>query len=362
MLQDDGYKGVWVHIQHEEGQLTKPTLEILTAGRKVAEKLNHSLTAVVLGHEVEFLGRKTIEYGADEVIYCDDPKLENYLCLPYTTVLTNLVRERKPYAFLFLADEIGRDLAPRLAYRLKTGLATDNIELEIEDFYHVPTKTVYKNLLIQIRPDFATRVAKIYTPWHRPQIATVRPGNFGPAELDETRRGTFTVVKTNLNQEDFTVMLKDLRHIPTSPVQLDRAQAVVSIGLGILRDGRGNPRSSLEGFRLAQELAQAIQEKFGLKTEIGASRALIYAELKELHGLVTLDRQVGQTGKTVSPEIYFALGISGAVQHRVGMLRSKKIVAVNIDPGAPIFQIAHYPIIGDLYEEVPRLTELIRRF
>lgn len=358
---DDEYKGVWVYVQHEDGRLTKPTLELLNAGRKVADKLNHQLSTILLGHEVEALARETREYGADHVIYCDDPRLKDYLCLPYTSVLTNLVRKWKPYAFLFLADEVGKDLAPRVAYRLKTGLATDNIELEIEDYYHIPTKTQHKNLLIQIRPDFATRVAKIYTPWHRPQIATVRPGNFRPAERKDGGGANLTQEKPDFTEEDFSLILRSLRNVATSPIELENAQAVISLGLGILRDGSGNPRSALEGYRLARELAQAIHEKFGLRTEIGASRALIYAELSELHGLITLDHQVGQTGKTVNPDLYFAVGISGAVQHKVGMLRSKKIVAVNLDPAAPIFQIAHYPIIGDLYQELPKLTELIRR-
>ncbi len=357
---DDEYKGVWVYVQHEGGQLIKPTLELLSAGRKVANKLNHQLTAILLGHEIAALARETTEYGVDDVIYSADPRLGDYLCLPYTSVLSNLVRKLKPYAFLFLSDEVGKDLAPRVAYRLKTGLATDNIELEIEDYYHIPTKTQLKNLLIQIRPDFATRVAKIYTPWHRPQIATVRPGNFMPAERKDGGSASLKEEKPDFREEDFSLILRSLRNVARSPVELENAQAVISLGLGILRDGSGNPRSPLEGYRLAQDLAQAIHEKFGLRTEIGASRALIYAELSELHGLITLDHQVGQTGMTVSPDLYFAVGISGAVQHRVGMLRSKRIVAINLDPTAPIFQIAHYPIIGDLYQELPRLTELIR--
>jgi len=134
------------------------------------------------------------------------------------------------------------------------------------------------------------------------------------------------------------------------------------LGLGVLRDGSGNPRNPAEAYRLASELSSTIMERTGIPTEIGASRALIYANIKELEGLVVKDRQVGQTGKTVSPDIYIAAGISGAIQHRVGMMRSKKIIAINTDPSTPIFQLAHYAVVGDLYEVMPKLIELIRRY
>jgi electron transfer flavoprotein alpha subunit len=248
-----------------------------------------------------------------------------------------------------------------VAYRLVTGLATDNIDLEVEDFYYAPTKTTYKNILAQIRPDFATRVAKIYTPRHRPQIATVRPGNFRPLARDESRRGEAREFKATFDETDFIVRVKEVRELPKGPVDLENAQVVVSVGLGILRDGEGRARNPLEGWRLAERLAQAISERYGLKTEIGISRALLYAELKELEGLATADRQVGQTGKTVAPEIYIALGISGAVQHRVGMIRSKRILAINIDPSSPIFEIAHYGVVGDLYKVVPEMLDIIQR-
>lgn len=355
-----GWKDVWVYCHHEEGKLTRPVLETLSAGRKVADKLGQRLVGIVLGYNLGGLVRQPIEYGADEVVYCDDPALKDYLCLPYTSILTKMCLEKKPNVFLFVADEIGRDLAPRLAYRLKTGLATDNIDLDVEDFYHPPTKKTYPNILAQIRPDFATRVAKIYTPRHRPQIATLRPGNFDVPSRQEGRKGKEIRYEASFSEGDFSVSIKEVKKLPSSPVDLENAQAIVSIGLGILRDASGNPKDPLEGYKLAKELASVISEKYGLKTEIGASRALIYANLKELEGLITKDHQIGQTGKTVSPEIYIALGISGAVQHRVGMIRSKKIVAVNIDPKSPIFEVAHYPIIGDIYEVVPKLIEKIR--
>ena len=354
------YKNVWVYLQHEEGRFPPSALELLSAGREVADRLKQKLTAVIIGHNLETLVDEPIGLGADEVIHSQDEKLKDYICLPYTSILTEMVRANDPNVFLFVSDEIGKDLAPRVACRLKTGLATDNIDLKVEDYYHPPSKTTFKNLLIQVRPDFATRIARIYTPKHRPQIATIRPGNFSLPKKSASRNGKVREFKPNLKAEDFSIILKGLESIGKGSAELENARAVVSVGLGILRDSKGNPRNPQDGYDLARELAKTVHEKYGWNTAIGSSRALIYAELKELEGLITHDNQVGQTGRTVSPDVYIAIGISGAVQHRVGMQRAKKIVAINIDPNAPIFEIAHYPIVGDIYEEVPKLIDAIR--
>ncbi|MEM4227691.1 MAG: electron transfer flavoprotein subunit alpha/FixB family protein, partial [Candidatus Caldarchaeum sp.] len=194
---------------------------------------------------------------------------------------------------------------------------------------------------------------------HRPQIASIRPGNFDPLPEDRSRTGEKIRLRPEPNPDDFLVQVLEEREVPKSPVELEEAKVVVSIGLGILKDGNGNPRNPREGYELAKKLVEVIKTHLGVKAELGATRALIHAELKELEGLITSERQVGQTGKTVSPDIYVALGISGSVQHRVGMIKSKKIVAVNTDPNAPIFEIAHYGVRGDLYQIVPRLIELI---
>jgi electron transfer flavoprotein alpha subunit len=361
MQQNQNFRDVWVYTHHEGGELTKPSLELIAAGRKVADKTGERVVAILVGHELKPLLQEPLFYGADEVLYCDDQRLKDYLVLPYTRVLTQMVDAYKPNVLLFVADEVGRDLAPRVAYRLVTGLATDNIDLEVEDFFYAPTKTTYRNILAQIRPDFATRVAKIYTPRHRPQIATVRPGNFRPLGRDESRRGEARQFRASFHETDFIVRVKEVRELPKSPIDLENAQVVVSVGLGILRDGEARARNPLEGWRLAERLAEAIAKRYGLKTEIGVSRALLYAELKELEGLAVVDRQVGQTGKTVAPEVYIALGISGAVQHRVGMIRSKRIAAINLDPSSPIFEIAHYGVVDDLYKVVPQMLELIQR-
>ncbi|MBI2183508.1 MAG: electron transfer flavoprotein subunit alpha/FixB family protein [Thaumarchaeota archaeon] len=360
-MSESGSQDAWVYMEHQAGEFTGPSLEVLAAGRKVADKLGQKLVAVLLGTNIEKLAHIAIEYGADQAIYADHAELSNYGCLQYTRVLHQMAQKKRPHAMLFVADEIGRDLAPRLAYRLETGLATDNIELEVTDYFYPPTKTTYKNLMVQIRPDFATRVARIYTPRTRPQIATVRPGNFKPLPKNPMRKGEVIRFSGSLVDSDFKVVVEGMEDLPKSGVDLQGADCIVSLGLGILKDGKGNPRNPLEAYKLANELADTVAAKWGMKVEIGSSRGLIYAGLKELEGIITVDRQVGQTGKTVSPDIYFALGISGSVQHKVGMQRSAKIVAINLNPKAPIFEIAHYPIVGDLYEVVPKIIEEIRR-
>jgi len=353
------YKDVWVYVVVDDGKLTKPSLELIAAGRKIADKIQQRVVAVMIGYQLDNAVKEAFEYGADAVLYADEPWLKSYICLPYTRILVEMVKQYKPYAFLFIADELGRDLSPRVAYRLKTGLATDNIDLEVEDYFFGPTRTTYKNTLAQIRPDFATRIAKIYTPRHRPQIASIRPGNFNPLPRQPGRRGEAIRFTPTPADEDFIIQIIEEEKVPKSPIDLENAQVVISLGLGILRDGEGRPRSPREGYELAEKLATILREKYGLRVEIGATRALIYAELKELEGIVTKDRQVGQTGKTVAPEIYIALGISGAVQHRVGMIRSKNIVAVNLDPKAPIFEIAHYAVKDDLYKILPKIIEYL---
>ncbi|MCS7094626.1 MAG: electron transfer flavoprotein subunit alpha/FixB family protein [Thaumarchaeota archaeon] len=358
----EGYRDVWVYCEHEDGQLTRATTEVIGGARKVADRVGMKVVGVLIGYNLNDLLREPIYYGADSVIYCDDPRLKDYQVLPYTTVLSDMIVKLKPWAMLFVTSEIGKDLGPRVAYRTRTGLAADVIDLIVEDFVmNLPTgRYVYKDCIAQVRPDFATRIAKIFTPKHRPQISSVRPGNFTPLPRDEKRRGDLVRWEPQFNEDDFQVETLETRRLPKSEIKLEEANVVISLGLGILRDGAGRPRDPREAYGMAEELKKLLSEKFGIKVEIGSSRALIYAQLKELEGLITKDRQVGQTGKTIAPDLYIALGISGALQHRVGMQRSKKIVAVNLDPNAPIFQIAHYCVVGDLYDFLPKLIEELR--
>lgn len=350
----DEPRDVWVYLQRNREGLTTDSLEVLAAGRKVADKLGQEVVGILLGYKLESLAAEAIEYGADHVLVVDSPAYETYFNLLFIDAISAMVKVKMPYAFLFAANELGKDLAARIAFRATTGLATDNVQLEVEDYTN-PALGSFKNLLIQIRPDFGTRLARIYTPRHRPQMATVRPGNFTPLKPDKRRKGK--VEKFPFQEGDYPAKVIEVTELPPPSPDLPGADAIISLGLGILKDGSGRPRDPREAYAFAQELKKVLEEKHHLKAEIGASRALIYAEIKELEGLIGKGNQVGQTGTTVKPRIYIALGISGALQHRVGMQNSAKIVAFNMDPDAPIFKIAHYPIVGDLYEEVPKLIQ-----
>ncbi len=349
-------KDVWVYLQRDGGRLSEDSLEVLAAGRKVADKLAQKVVGVILGEGVDGLAAEAVQFGADAVLYIDSPELGTYLNLRYIDAIFSLVKERRPYAFLFAANELGKDIAARIAYRAATGLATDNVLLEVDDYTN-PALGEFKNLLIQIRPDFGTRLARIYTPRHRPQMATVRPGNFAPLPPDKKRKGKLERVE--FQGGEYPARVRGVTELPPPALDLAGADVVISLGLGILKDGSGKPRDPREAYRLADDLRKAFESRYRVRGVIGASRALVYAEVKELQGLISKANQVGQTGTTVSPKVYVALGISGALQHRVGMQRSGKIVAVNTDPDAPIFRIAHYPIVGDLYEEVPKLIASI---
>ena len=243
-----------------------------------------------------------------------------------------------------------------MAYKVPTGLATDNVQLAVED-YNNPALGQFKDLLIQIRPDFGTRLARIYTPKHRPQMATVRPGSFTPLTPDPKKKGKVEAVE--FTAPEYPAKVSEVRELPPPVPDLGGADVIISLGLGVLKDGSGRPRDPKEAYRYAEELKEAIEKRYKLKTEIGATRSLLYAEVKQLEGVIGKANQIGQTGATVKPKVYIAVGISGALQHRVGMQNSAKIVAINTDPEAPIFKIAHYPIVGDLYEELPKLTKTI---
>jgi electron transfer flavoprotein alpha subunit len=358
-IETPDYRDVWVYLQREGDSLSSDSKELIAAGRRVADKLKQEVVGVLLGHDLKGIAKEAVEFGADRVLVVDDPALGDYFSLRIVDTLHNLVKQRKPYSFLFLSTEQGKDLAPRLAYREKTGLATDNIQLEVDDYFSPGAKVTYKNLVIQIRPDFGTRVAKIYTPRNRPQMSTVRPGNFEPLPRDPNRKGVIEKLELPNRGKTYSAVVREIRELPKPAINLKEAQVVISLGMGVLRDKSGAVRDPRDAYELAMKLKKVIEQKEGLKVEIGASRALIYAELKELQGFVSKENQVGQTGTTVSAQVYIALGISGALQHKVGMQKSKKIVAVNLDPNAPIFQIAHYPIVEDVYDFLPKMISCL---
>jgi electron transfer flavoprotein alpha subunit len=292
---------------------------------------------LLCGHSIVSLSRQAIQYGADQVLLADHPTLEVYRTLPYAQVAIDLIRERQPYIFLLGATPIGRDLAPRIASAVGAGLTADCTDLQIGDFEH--RDRVYHDLLYQIRPAFGGNIiATIVNPEMHPQMATVREGVIKLDGSDATRQGTVEQIVPIFNGDHSRLqVLKQEIRLPTC--DLKNAQVIVAGGMGV---------GSKENFQLIHELAAV------LGGEVAASRAAVDA------GFVSHEHQVGQTGLTVRPRLYIACGISGAVQHRAGMDQAGTIVAINTDPHAPIFEIAHYKIVGDLRRMIPRMIATYR--
>jgi electron transfer flavoprotein alpha subunit len=326
------FSGVWVVAEHLHGELRRGTLELLGEGRRLADKLGVELAAVLLGNDVEGLGDDLVAHGADTVYLAEDPVLAHYRTGPYTDVLVGMVNQYKPEIVLISATPQGRDLAPRAAARLSAGLTADCTGLDIDE---------EKRLLVQTRPAFGGNLmATIICPYARPQMATVRPGVMKALEPDASRTGE--VVSAPVKLDEHSVLAKIVEIVQQEEdghVNLQDAEVIVAGGRGL-----GKP----ENFAIIQELADA------LHGAMGASRAVVDA------GWVPAYHQVGQTGRTVQPKLYIACGISGAVQHLAGMSSSDCIIAINRDPDAPIFNIATYGIVGDLFEIVPALTKKLR--
>lgn len=294
---------------------------------------------ILCGNQLGDLAEQVIQYGADMVCVADDIELEMYRTLPYCRVISVLARQWKPYIFLIGATPVGRDLAPRLASTLKVGLTADCTDLQIGDFTVKKENAVYKDLLYQIRPAFGGNIiATIVNPHTRPQMATVREGVMRHGEPDPDRRGRIERVKVALEPADLALKVLS-RETRESTIKLKDASVIVAAGAGV---------DSPEEFELIRQLANA------LGGEVGASRAAVDA------GYISKEHQIGQTGSTVRPRLYIAAGISGAIQHRAGMDQSSKIIAINTDPNAPIFQIAHYKIVGDVAEVLPLLIKSLR--
>lgn len=327
------YKGVWVFAEQRQGKLMFTALELLGEGRKLADKLGVELSAVLLGSGIDDICDELIHFGADRVLYADHTLLKNYTTDGYTKVITDLVNDKKPEIIIIGATNIGRDLAPRVSARLNTGLTADCTKLDIDE---------EQRLLLQTRPAFGGNImATIITPNHRPQMSTVRPGVMKKLEMDKNRKGIVEKVKVDLKEGDLRVKVEEIVKSAKQIVNLVEAEYIVSGGRGL-----GHP----EGFKLIKELADA------LGGVVGSSRAAVDA------GWISNDHQVGQTGKTVRPRVYVACGISGAIQHLAGMQNSDCIIAINKNPDAPIFQVADYGIVGDLYKVIPMLIEEVKKF
>ncbi|MBC2504753.1 electron transfer flavoprotein subunit alpha/FixB family protein, partial [Clostridium saccharobutylicum] len=324
------YKGVWVFAEQREGELQKVSLELLGEGRRIADELGVNLTALLLGSNIEGLAKTLAEHGADEVLVADDKNLEHYTTDAYTKVICDLANERKPGILFVGATFIGRDLGPRIAARLSTGLTADCTSIDVD---------VTNGDLLATRPAFGGNLmATIACPEHRPQMATVRPGVFAKITTDPSK---CKIEKVDVKLEDNDVRTKVLETIKAKKDIVDIAEAdfIVSGGRGV-----GNK----ENFQLLKELAEA------LGGTVAGSRAAVEK------GWIDGAYQVGQTGKTVRPQIYIACGISGAIQHVAGMQDSDLIIAVNKDDSAPIMKIADYAIVGDLTKVVPELIAQVK--
>jgi electron transfer flavoprotein alpha subunit len=294
---------------------------------------------LLCGHNVGDLTDTVIHYGADRVLLADDPELEMYRTLPYARVAINLVTARQPYIILVGASPIGRDFAPRVASAVKSGLTADCTDLQIGDYTSKKDKTTYEDLLLQIRPAFGGNlIATIVNPKMHPQMATVREGVMRRNEPDTSREGVVEKVEVVLEDSDLALEVLS-REVRESSVNLKDSPVIVSAGGGVQDD---------EAMQLIRDLAHV------MGGEVGASRAAVDA------GLISREHQVGQTGTTVRPRLYIAAGISGAVQHRAGMDESNKIIAINTDPDAPIFDVANYKIVGDLNEVIPLIISALR--
>nr|MBC7245724.1 electron transfer flavoprotein subunit alpha [Chloroflexota bacterium] len=325
------YQGVWVWIEQFQGEACSISWEMVGKGRELADQRGTTLTACVLGHNVEHIAKQAIAYGADRVFWVDDPTLAVYRTQPYAEVLVELVRQYKPEIFILGASSRGRDLAGSVATELYTGLTADCTGLDIDP---------ETNLLRQTRPAFGGNImATIICPNYRPQMATVRHRVFEMPVPDEKRQGQIIAIKPNLDEEKIATKVVDFIK-QQGEVNLADAKIIVSGGRGV-----GGP----EGFEPIRELAEV------LGGAVGASRAAVDA------GWIPYAHQVGQTGRTVRPDLYIACGISGAVQHLAGMGTAKIIVAINKDPEAPIFSVANYGIVGDLFQILPALTEQFRK-
>lgn len=337
------YKGVYVYAQQVDGELSSIAFELLGKAKELAADLSTDVTAVLIGSDVKGLTNKLAEYGADKVIVVDDPELKDYRTEPYAHALASVINEYKPEIVLVGATAIGRDLGPRVSARVATGLTADCTVLEIGDFPLQPISGQEQkhNQLLMTRPAFGgNTIATIACPDNRPQMATVRPGVM--QKIEPVAGATAEVIEYNPGFEKnnkYVEILEVVKEI-SDVVDIQDAKILVSGGRGV-----GSP----ENFKILEDLAAAIGGT------VSCSRAVVDS------GWKPKELQVGQTGKTVRPNVYFAIGISGAIQHTAGMEESDIIVAINKDETAPIFDVADYGIVGDLNKIVPKLTEELKK-
>jgi len=319
---------VWVFAEQDGGQIVPVVFEILTEARTIAAKLETGLSAVILGHQIAGQAEALLAYGVQTVYVCDAPELKDYTTAAYTRQLAALIGQYAPAVLFIGATHNGRDLGPRLASRLNTGLTADCTSLDVD---------LEKGDLLMTRPAFGGNLmATIICPSHHPQMATVRPGVFKAMPVNPPSNAQIVMVPSEIHPDDLQTEILRIVKEKSQEEDITRANIIVAGGRGL---------GSAAGFDLLQELADC------LGGTVAASRAAVDA------GWISNARQVGQTGKTIQPELYIACGISGAIQHLIGMNKSRTIVAINKDSNAPIFKIAHYGIVGDLYQIIPAMIE-----
>lgn len=341
----DEYKGVYVFAQQVDNTICNISFELLGKAKDLAKDLNTEVTAMLLGENVKGLADQLAEYGADKVIVVDDPALKTYTTEPYTHAICSIIKEYKPEIVLYGATAIGRDLAPRCSARIHTGLTADCTVLEIGDFPLNPIpgreSEQLHNQLLMTRPAFGgNTIATIACPDFRPQMATVRPGVMQKIDRIKGAKANVIAYNPGFEKNHCYVDVMDIVKVCCDIVDISEAKILVSGGRGV---------GSKENFKLLQDLADA------LCGAVSCSRAAVDA------GWASKDQQVGQTGKTVRPHVYFAVGISGAIQHVAGMEEADIIIAINKDASAPIFDVADYGIVGDLNKIVPMLTDKIKK-
>jgi len=325
---------VWIFIEQEGGNIANVSLELVSKGKELADQLGVKTEAVFIGDGLENNIKVLYHHGCDKVFLVEDPKLEPFTPLTFTKCIVDLVKIHRPNILLFGATNKGRELGPRVASKLLAGLTADCTELEIDDFDDKINKKSYKNKLMQIRPAFGGNIiATIVNTWEDPQIVTVRPGVMKLNDPDKSLKGELEKVKPAITDAETIVKVIE-RVRKDKDVDLISSQIIVAGGYGV---------GSKENFTLIEELAKAIGG------DVGASRAAVDA------GWIDHDHQVGQTGVTVRPKLYIACGISGSIQHRAGMTDSSKIIAINNDADAPIFGCAHYGIVGNLNDIIPKM-------
>lgn len=326
------YRGVLIVVEQRDGEAKKVSWQLLGEGKKLAAKLEVPLLALVMGDNVEHLAQEAVYYGADKVYLCESPVLKDYRTRPFSRICLQLIDQVKPEIVLFGATGTGRDLAGAIATHLPTGLTADTTELDCEPH---PSR-----LLLASRPAFSEKMmATILCKQYRPQMATARAGVFQSQPRDTSLQAEIIRIENPMKEEEIAARVLDFIR-ETGSINLEEADIIVAGGRGL-----GGP----EAFAMLKDLADALG---GI---VGASRAAVDA------GWIKHEHQVGQTGCTVRPKLYFAIGISGAVQHTVGMTGSDIVIAINRDEKAPIFQFAHYGIVGDLFKIVPQITAEVRK-